>query len=35
MITHILVPLDGSDACEQALAPAQELANRFGARLTL
>jgi len=35
MITHILVPLDGSDASEQALAPAKELADRFGARVTL
>jgi nucleotide-binding universal stress UspA family protein len=34
-ITHILVPLDGSDASEVALGPARELADRFGAELTL
>lgn len=35
MITHIVVPLDGSDASERALAPARELAERFAAHLTL
>jgi len=35
VISHILVPLDGSDASEQALAPAQEFADRFGATLTI
>lgn len=35
MISHILVPLDGSDASERALGPARELSDRFGAKLTL
>ena len=35
MITHVLVPLDGSDASEEALAPAAELAERFDAKLSL
>ena len=35
MISHILVPLDGSDYSESALEPARALAEKFGARLTL
>jgi nucleotide-binding universal stress UspA family protein len=35
MFTHILVPLDGSEYSERALAPALSLAEKYGARLTL
>ncbi len=35
MITHILVPLDGSTASEWALPYAIDLAGEYGARLTL
>ncbi len=35
MISHILIPLDGSDASELALGPARELADRFQSMLTL
>ncbi|MCA9793612.1 MAG: universal stress protein [Candidatus Eremiobacteraeota bacterium] len=35
MYSKILVPLDGSELAEQALAPAGELARRFGAELYL
>lgn len=35
LFTHILVPLDGSPAAEAALGPACDLADRFGAQVTL
>lgn len=35
MFTKILVPLDGSDSAEAALAPAKEIAERFGSELVL
>jgi nucleotide-binding universal stress UspA family protein len=35
MITHILVPFDGSTASEWALPYAMDLAGEYGARLTL
>src|SRR5579859_34581 len=35
MIERILVPLDGSTLAERALQPAVELAEKFGARVTL
>jgi|BarGraNGADG00212_1021973.scaffolds.fasta_scaffold205182_1 nucleotide-binding universal stress UspA family protein len=35
MISLILVTLDGSDASERALGPAREIADRFGATLSL
>jgi len=34
-VTHILVPLDGSDLAESVLEPAAELARATGARMTL
>jgi nucleotide-binding universal stress UspA family protein len=35
MYSHLLVPLDGSTEAESALAHAQAVAERFGARVTL
>jgi nucleotide-binding universal stress UspA family protein len=35
MFTHILVPLDGSEFSEQAIAPARSLAETYGGRITL
>ena len=35
MYSHVLVPLDGSEASERALAHAQSLADAFGARVHL
>jgi nucleotide-binding universal stress UspA family protein len=35
MFTHILIPLDGSEFSEHALAPARSLAETSGARITL
>jgi nucleotide-binding universal stress UspA family protein len=35
MFTHMLVPLDGSEFSEQAIEPAQSLAEKYGARITL
>jgi nucleotide-binding universal stress UspA family protein len=35
MFTHILVPLDGSESSENAIEPAQSLAEKYGARITL
>lgn len=35
MFTHILVPLDGSEFSEYAIEPAQSLAEKYGARITL
>jgi nucleotide-binding universal stress UspA family protein len=34
-ITHVLVPLDGTDHARTALRPAQEIGTAFGARYTL
>jgi nucleotide-binding universal stress UspA family protein len=35
MYSHVLVPLDGSEAAERVLPHAQSIASAFGARLTL
>lgn len=35
MFSHLLVPLDGSDLAEQALATAEELAEKFESTITL
>jgi nucleotide-binding universal stress UspA family protein len=35
MFTHILVPLDGSAYAERAIEPAQSLAEKYDARITL
>ena len=35
MYTRILVPLDGSEAAEEALAHAREIGRCFGSRLVL
>ena len=35
MFKHILVPLDGSEYSERAIEPAQSLAEKYSARLTL
>lgn len=35
MITKILVPVDGSDACKSAITMARDLAEQTGAKITL
>ena len=35
MFSHLLIPLDGSEMAEAALAPAKALAEKFGSKMTL